>query len=60
MGFQIYALVTGLGGYFSVLIFELPIGQGNNLAGRGFQRVVGGLKPVPTMAGVRLRAFLMS
>lgn len=60
MGFQIYALVTGLGGYFSVLIFELPIGQGNNLAGRGFQRVVGGIKPVPVMAGVRLRAFLMS
>ena len=60
MNFQIYALVTGAGGYYSVLMFELPISQGNNLAGRGFQRVVGGIKPAPTIAGVRLRAFLMS
>ncbi len=60
MNFQIYALVTAAGGRFSVLVFELPIGQGNNIAGRGFQRVVGGIKPVPTTTGVRLRSFLMS
>jgi len=60
MNFQIYALVTAAGGRYSVLVFELPIGPGNNLAGRGYQRVVGGIKPVPTTTGVRLRAFLMS
>jgi hypothetical protein len=60
MQFQIYALVTGLGRFYSVLVFELPIGPGNNLGGRGFQRVVGGIKQGQTMTGVRLRAFLMS
>lgn len=60
MNFQIYALVTGPGRFYSVLMFELPIGPGNNVGGRGFQRVVGGIKPGQTTAGVQLRAFLMS
>jgi hypothetical protein len=60
MGFNIYALVTGPGRFYSVLVFELPIGPGNNVGGRGFQRVVGGVKPGVAMQGVRLRAFLMS
>jgi hypothetical protein len=62
MSFQIYALVAGAGAgnYYSVLIFELPIGPGNNVAGRSFQRVVGGIKQAPRMAGVQLRAFLLS
>ncbi len=57
MSFQIYALVTRAGGYYSVLVFELPPKPGS---GRGFQCVVGGIKPVPTITGVRLRTFLMS
>lgn len=61
MAFQIYGLLTG-GAHYAVLVFEIPAAQGGPgyLAGNSFLRVVGGIKPVPTIQGVRLRAFLMS
>ncbi len=62
MAFQIYGLITGRTNFYSVLMFELPANadQSNRIAGKAFQRVIGGIKPAPVITGVRLRAELMS
>jgi len=59
-GFTVYGLITGPGVFYSVLIFDFSSGIGNSVGGRGFQRCVGGIRPVRAMTGVATRALLMS
>ena len=59
-GFTIYALVTGPGTFYSILMFDFGAGPGNAIGGRGFQRCVGGIRRVRPMSSVATRAMLMS
>lgn len=58
--FSIYALVTGPGIFYSILMFEFGSGPGNSVGGRGFQRCVGGIRLVRPMTSVATRIMLMS
>ena len=59
-GFTVYGLVTGPGNFYSILMFDFGAGPGNAISGRGFQRCVGGIRPVRAMSGVATRALLLS
>lgn len=56
---NVYALVTGPGVFYSILIFTLAHQGAKSLGGKVYERCVGGIKHVPSMSTVAIKAKLL-